>query len=722
MRLLNSFSSVSKGVFLSIVLFSSLFLIISFDDVEAADKVVTASSVGFEKTTIIEFENSGTEDIETVRLWLGSDITFKSFKTEKGWTGTKSPQGVLIFTTTEPLKPGETVKFGVKTDKEKPGINWKALDEKDEQLETGKTLVSDLPSNIIKEQPSETTETKTDTSTSGILSDSSFRLIPEKPNVGSTIRVTGESFGSNQELDFYMDDKKLDSFKTDDSGFFIFTSKIPEDEKADRVDFVVKDKQGNEKTFSLRLGDAPEVKIAGEEDIPLSIENLPGTAYRGDVILVKGTGNPGSSITATITNPDGDVITTESAEIGLDGKWTYETIVPIDAILGKYSATITDGKHNELRTWTIESSQKIQIVPSQLKFDPGELMTFNGTAVPSKDVEVVLENPQGSEVFSDILEVDSSGFVEFEFSTTQSDIEGTYVLFAFQEEHTAITLVGLGELPEAQLILKTDKLNYDASDVAQVAIDGPPSATVSLIVVDPSDKTKFSDSIVLGPDGKKDYDLELTGYKSGVYTLVMTRGNAQAEDVFSVGLQTGSGPISIQTTKTEYMPGDPILVLGDSGTNILVTLTLIDPDGNEVKIKESFTNKEGKISVDSFRVPSDAVAGVWSINGKSGPNFDTVEFDVNTGIEEGMLIVVDNLEYLPTLGDIVNFRILGAQSTITVDIYSSSDELVGEVSPPGYSDDYATLWSIPNDLEPGTYTIVASDGVHSANGTFVYAP
>ena len=45
-------------------------------------------------------------------------------------------------------------------------------------------------------------------------------------------------------------------------------------------------------------------------------------------------------------------------EIGLDGKWTYETIVPIDAILGKYSATITDGKHNELRTWTNRISVK----------------------------------------------------------------------------------------------------------------------------------------------------------------------------------------------------------------------------------------------------------------------------------------------------------------------------------------------------------------------------
>ena len=36
---------------------------------------------------------------------------------------------------------------------------------------------------------------------------------------------------------------------------------------------------------------------------------------------------------------------------------------------------------------------------------------------------------------------------------------------------------GLGEVPEAQLIVKTDKLNYDASDVAQMLLWSP-SATV----------------------------------------------------------------------------------------------------------------------------------------------------------------------------------------------------------------------------------------------------
>ncbi len=718
---MNSFSSFSsKGVLLSIILLSSIVAIGGLNDASAAEKTVSANSVGFEKTTIIEFENTGTTDIETFRLWLGSDISFKSFKTEKGWTGTKSPQGVLIFTTTEPVKPGETVKFGVKTDKDKPGINWKALDKKDEQLETGKTLASDLTSNIIEDKPPVTSGKETNTSSTGILSESSFRLIPEKPNVGGTVRVTGESFGTNQELELFMDGKKLETFSTDNSGNFIITSKIPKDTTVDRVDFIIKDKTGNEKTFSLRLGEAPEV-VRTDEVIPLSIKNLPSKIYRGDVILIEGTGAPGGTVTATITKPDGGTMTTQSTDIGLDGKWTYETIIPIDAEFGKYSATITDGKHNELRTWNVESSQKIQIVPSKLKYEPGEPLVFNGTAIANQNLEVVIENPQGIEIFSDVIAVDSSGFIEFEVPTTNADLEGTYILFGFQDENTEIVLVGLGELPEAQLILKTDKLNYKAGDISYLAFDGPPSSTVSLIIVDPSDKNKFSDSITLGPDGKKNYELDLTGYKSGVYTAVITRGNSQAEEVFSVGLQTGSGPISIQTTKTDYLPGDPILVLGDSGDNILITLTMIDPDGNEVKAKETFTNKEGKISYGSFRVPSDATIGTWMINAKSGPNFDNVEFEVNPTIIEGLTLIIGDVENQPTIGDVLNLRILGATHSLEIEVYSSTDELIGETSPPGVSDDYSTLWQIPSDLEPGSYTIVVHDGINSVNGTFVYS-
>ena len=48
-----------------------------------------------------------------------------------------------------------------------------------------------------------------------------------------------------------------------------------------------------------------------------------------------------------------------------------------------------------------------------------------------------------------------------------------------------------------------------------------------------------------------------------------------------------------------------------------------------VKIKETFSDKNGKISESSFRIPSDeATPGTWNINVKSGSNFANIEIEV----------------------------------------------------------------------------------------------
>ena len=88
-----------------------------------------------------------------------------------------------------------------------------------------------------------------------IFSNSEFRVIPDKPNPGSTIRVVGENFGVSQLFDFYIDSSKIGSFETDNNGNFITTMKIPKNISEDRVDFKIKNNQGEEKIVSLRLGE-----------------------------------------------------------------------------------------------------------------------------------------------------------------------------------------------------------------------------------------------------------------------------------------------------------------------------------------------------------------------------------------------------------------------------------------------------------------------------------
>jgi len=702
-----------RRIFLLLIIIS-LASVFSFTELEAQEKLITAKSIGFEETTIIEFKNSegSKSNIDTIRMWLGADSSFKSFKTEKGWIGEKTPQGVIVFTTTKPIKAGEVVKFGIKTDKPKPGINWKAIDVNDEQIGTGKTLVSE----------SESIEPEVSSNGGiGILDDSTFRLIPDKPNVGSSMRVTGDNFGSNEKLDLYIGNKKITSFNTDKNGHFMITSKVPEDQDPGRIDFIIKDSKNNEKSISYRISESDD-RMAQQEDIRLTISATPPVFYRGDKIKVTGTAEPGGTVTATIKDESGNIITTIAVEVDFDGKWEYEGIVAPDTPFGKQTAEITDGTDTILRSWKVESSKVIEISPQKIMFEPGETIIFNGTALPSQTIELVLEDPQGTEFLAQIMNVDSSGNVRFEVPTEQSSPEGTYILFATQGEETEIILVGLGELPVVQLIVKPDKLNYVSGENATLSIQGPASSTISLLVIDPSDKNKFSDTILLQPDGRAQYELDLKDYGSGVYTVVLTRGNAQTNEIFSIGLQTGSGKIEVRTTKDSYQAGESILILGSSGKNILLTLTLIDPDGNQVKAKETFTNKDGVFSENSFRIPLEPKVGTWTVNAKSGPNFDETEIDVIGKVQEGMVIFAEIDDSLPTFyGTIISISGYGAaqsQNIVMSVLDPDGVEIEKDLKVLSTKEgEFILKWTLPDDIVPGLYTIIAKDPFSEAKTT-----
>ncbi len=715
--------SSKRGIFLSIILLFSIIIITFPSNVYAEE--VSVKSFAFEETTIIEIINDSDEPINSFRIWLGSDFSFKSFKTEEGWVGEKTPQGVIIFTSSETINPGESVKFGVKTDKAKPGINWKTLDKGDNQISIGKVLPGELPDVVQNTKPKQDQSTEnTDVIPVYDLSDSIFRIVPEKPNVGSSIRVTGDKFSASQEFDFYIGSKKIGSFETDEDGHFMTTMKIPEDQKADRVDFKIIDKNGGGKKISLRIGEIDN-RIPETENIKLTIKGLADIIHRGNFLEIFGTGDPGSVIIAEVVNSDGVIINSRTAEIDSKGDWKLDEsiIVALDTPFGKYSTTITDGREEIVKYFTVESDKVIIITSSSLKFEPGEIMKFNGTALPNNSIEVILEDPLGKEVFADIIQIDDSGYLEFEFPTTQSSTKGTYTLIATQGTEKEFIFAGIGQLPSIPVNLEFDKLNYKAGDTAIISLIGKGSDIVSLLIIDPSDKPKGDTiSITLQPDGRGLYSLNLDGYASGVYTAVISRGNTQNTEIFAVGLQTGSGNIEINTTKLDYLPGDSILILGDTVTaNSILTITLIDPDGNEVKIKEAFSNKSGKISESSFRIPSVAQSGMWEINVKSGANFDTVEIEVLATLQEGIQVSVETVNDPATayLGKQIIFKVTGAQQNVTIEVIAEDGEIIGELSFPASSQGEINLpWLIPKDTEPGIYTVKVSDAKDSVETTY----
>ena len=709
--------SSTRGISLSVVLLFSLVLIAFPSNVYGEG--ISVTSVALEETSLLELTNDSTKDINTLRIWLGSDFNFKSFKTEKGWIGEKNTQGVIVFTSSQSIKPGESVKFGVKTDKVNSGVNWKALDNKDVQIATGMSIAKEIPlvsENLDINQNLENTG-------ESMTAESIFRIVPEKPNIGSTIRVTGDNFGLSQEFDFYIDTKKIGTFETDKNGHFITTMKIPNNQKADRAEFIVKDKKGEERKISLRIGENAD-RIADSLNIPLTIKGISDIIHRGDFLEISGTGQPNSAITAEIKTPDGEVINSRTAEIDSKGDWELDEpiIISLDTPFGEYSATITNGRDSKLISWTIESDKKIIIVPTSLKVEQGEIMKFNGTAIPNSPIEVTLEDPLGKEIISDIIQVDESGIVEFEFITTQNSIEGTYTLIATQDKDKEFIYAGVGQLPSIPVNLEFDKLNYKVNETAIITLSGKASEIISLLIIDPSDKPKGDAvSITLQPDGRGSYSIDLDGFASGVYTAVISKGSAQNTEIFTVGLQVGSGEIKINTTKEDYKPGDSILILGDTGSNVLLTLTLTDPNGNEIKIKETFSDKNGKITEGSFRIPSNAISGLWAINAKSGSNFDNNEIHVIGSIEGEMLISAVEIIDPETsyLGKQIMFEVTGASQTVTIEVIAEDSVIIGELSFPASAQGEINLpWLIPQDTEPGIYTIKASDAFNSAETTF----
>jgi len=713
-RVRNMNKLTNKQISISTIVLFSIFVILMPSEAYANE--IDVISNGLEETVILTATNNSDKEIKTFRVWLGEEFNFKSFKTEKGWTGEKNQQGVIIFTSSETVKLNELVKFGLKTDKINPVVNWKALDQENKIIDTGVIKLSKL-SEVNQNSNIESNENY-DNKGISIFSESTFRVIPDKPNVGSTIRITGDDFAASQKFDFYIDTEKIGNFTTDSNGHFITTMQIPDIEKESRVDFKIIGYDQIEKKISLKLGENKNVDI---ENIRLEIKGIPPVVYQGDKLQIEGKGTPGSAITIEIINSKQITINTRVTEVENTGTWRLsEPInIPLDAIFGEYTVAISDGRNQIIKKWNVETNKIILINPEKIKFDSGELIRFTGTVMPNIPLELILEDNFGDEITSDTLEISDSGIMEFEYQTTENeDKEGTWTLIATQKDNKEFIYVGYDVFPTIPVNIKFDKSNYKNTENAILTLAGEASEKISLIIITPSGSVVGSDIVVqLQADGRGKYNLDLTGYVSGIYTAVIKKGGSQNSENFAVGLVAGAGDIDAKVTQTEYSQGERILLLGSTvNSNSLMNADLIDPNGKKIKSIEIISNSEGMFSEERLKIPTSGEAGLWKIEIYSGANLDKIEFMVLSAVD-GMEIKV-NEEV--KVGDLFKMQITTSKKT-SIEIQISNSE--------GYEVQKLTcittkefkcesFWSVPKDTIPGTYTVKAHDTINSTEAIF----
>ena len=707
----------NREISISIIILFSISLILI--PLEAYADEVNVVSIGLDETVIVTATNNSENEIKTFRVWLGEEFNFKSFKTEKGWIGEKNQQGVIIFTSSETVKPNELVKFGLKTDKINPIINWKALDQENKIIDTGIVKLSKL-SKVNQNLNIELNENYNNNGIS-IFSESTFRVIPDKPNPGSTIRITGDQFAASQKFDFYMDAEKIGNFITNSKGHFITTMQIPNIEKENSVDFKIIGYDQIEKKLSVKLGEN-ENRIIVDKNIRLEIKGMSDTAYQGDVLEINGIGIPGKSITIEIINPEKITISSRITLIDEIGNWKLlEPInIPLNAVFGEYSVTVSDGRTQVLKKLNIETNKVIIINPEKIKFDEGELIKFSGTVMPNIPLELILEDGLGNEMASDIIEVLDSGIVEFEYQTTENeDVEGTWTLIATQNKDKEFIYVGYNVSPVIPVGIKLDKTNYKSTETAVISLAGEPSEKISLIIITPSGSVLGKDVVIeLKLNGRENYNLDLSGYVSGMYTAVIKKGGSENSENFSVGLVAGSGEIKSEITQTEYKQGEQILLLGSTANaNSLMIVTLIDPNGKEIKSLEIASNSKGIFSEKRLKIPSTGEIGLWQINIKSGSNLDKIEFSVFPIIVKGMTVkATEEVK----VGNLLEIDILTSHKTSIIIKISDMNENIVQKMTCNTTKEFKceTFWSVPKDTIPGTYTIKAYDSINSDETTF----
>ena len=695
--------------------------ILSINEQPAYGELITASSIGLDNSSILELKNNRGNDfsIKSVKIWLGEDNSFKSFKTEKGWTGQFQVNGqVLLFSSQDTIKPGQSVKFGIKTDSKNPIINWKASDNNAQTIESA-AIITRQSDSISQDEIENVTQEVSQAKRTAINENSLFRFIPEKPSVGSDFRIIGENFIPNQIVDLYISNQIIKSIKIDSNGKFVSTASVPDNIPTKRTDFTLVDSGGTEKTNSIRLTDVAQREMA--EDVKITISHTQKSVKRGEILTIKGDATPDTTLTLTSLDGNGNVMNINTITTGFDGKWKFDNLFPIDLKLGKMSIQVTDGKTTVVRGFEIISSQRINISPVQLSYEVGETMKFSGTAIPNNKISLILEDPLGAEVFAKTMAVDSSGNILVEIDSTGGMMDGTYILYAYQGSESAISVVGIGELPQKVLIVNSIQLNYNSGSPVELNIQGQSNASVSLVVIDESDKTRISDTIDLDDNGNHVYYIDSTELGTGAFVVEVRYGNSRGDTQFTIGLSTGSGPIDFRATKTDYNLGEQVLLIGKTGNSVVLNVVIYDPNGILIRSFETFSDRTGIFKVDNFRIPTNAETGDWKVAISSGENITERNFIVEAG-EGGISVRLDSEENTYNLGDVMTINgkdaILGTTVTITI-LDSGGTEIDQLRIQPKTTGEFYTIWVIPRDIVEGIYQMNVTDETNSTSLSFI---
>ena len=599
----------TSGILISVLLIFSIFTLLSFSGVNA-EEVISVNAKSYENTIIIEFKNESTSKIKTIRMWASGDTTFKSFKTEPGWGGGKhSDDKLLIFTATNTLNPGESVKFGLIVDEKVDGMNWIAIDQNKKEIDTRKTSIQEISkstSSYAEEESKSVDEVKE----TGASLYGTKMFIPETIRVDSDVRLVGSGFGSQKNLQLYLDNTIIKSVKTDQNGNFLTTITIPETHNVGTSEFLIKDDSGN---FQITNINIEESKNRFLKSSVFKINYIPTQIGYDETLTISGHAYPQSAIIFEFENAERVLEKTRVITADSTGEWVFEEIVNRSESLGQKYLILKNNTDRTVKTLDIQSGDVIEISTTAKRYNLGETVSITGTSEPNKNTTIWIKDENKKTITYNIITSNGNGELNYEFVANDAFVTGTYSVIVKQEDESDATFFGINQDPSIGVITLMAKPNHMLNSKAILSVVGPESTNLTISILNNADEIQTTDTITSSDQGKGQYVIDLDGFGQGIYRAVAVYQNIQDSVKFSVGIETGAGEISLSTTKESYHPGDSILIIGQTGSNARLTISLHDTSENLITKTDIFSDSTGSFSTNDIGIPSSGITGDWKI-------------------------------------------------------------------------------------------------------------
>ena len=617
---------------------------------------------------------------------------------------------MLVFTATNTLSPGESIEFGLVTDEKVNAMNWKVLDLNEQPIDQGKTSIqkiSETTSSFVEEESEQVEQAK---ETGGDLYGTK-KFIPEQIRVGADIRLIGNGFVTEQTLKFYLDDIILKSVKTDEQGNFLTTISIPESVNTGTSEFIIKDESGDIQSTNVNIKD-PNNRFLKTSSF--NVSEIPGNIAYGETLSIGGSAYPQSAVLIMFENTDRVLEKARVITANSNGEWAFEEIIDRTENLGEKYVIITNNHNKTTKSLMVKSGNLIEVSTSAVRYNSGEVISITGNAEASKDTTIWIRDENKKIVLYDIFKSSNNGALNYQSNVEDIFPDGTYSVTVKQGDMTDATLFGVNKYPKSSIIVLLDKTNFSLNSKATLGIIGPSSTKLSIKVLDSNDQIKINESVTTTSLGKIKHTLDLSDLSSGIYRAVVSASNIQDSVKFSIGLEPGSGDISLITTKKTFSPGESILIIGHTGNDARLIVTLKDPSNNVSSEVETFSDGSGNFSTDEIGIPTTSEFGVWKLTAHSRLDSTTIDINVALPTQDTIKLDIDDTEF--SINDIIMIKGSASSNSshLEIDIINTNDEVVVSLQTPITGDDTFSLpWTIPADIPSGTYTITVTDGTNS---------